>query len=150
MRPLTLAIAIFMVACNDTTNADDTAADDLARQQARWRNQNPHSYTFDYQRTAFLAPVATQPVRITVRADTVAAVVNRETGAVVPLSLGITWPTVDSLFADAARVAAGDPTSATTSVRYDPQWGFPIELVVAARVPDVSWSERAGNLQAIH
>src|ERR1700719_130426 len=66
----------------------------LAVQQAQWRQQGIHDYSFDYAFSG--AWVAPPPVRIVVIADTVRSATVIATGAQRPIA---GMPTIDSVFA---------------------------------------------------
>lgn len=65
---------------------------------------------------------------IEVRRDSVIAVVDRETGAPVPLmQFGRPWPTVAELFAELDRAIRD---ADTVDARYDPVSGMPISASI--------------------
>ena len=64
---------------------------------ARWRSYDPPDYTIDQVRMCF-CQLAGQTVRISVRADTIASVVNLSDGSEVSNSMARWYLTVDSLF----------------------------------------------------
>ena len=93
----------------------------LAAQQAKWRQQGIHDYSFDY--TIAGVWVAPPPVRIVVIADTVRSVTVIATGAQVPIAR---MPTVDSLFAavrSSIHSEMGQP-----AVEYDSKLGYPTSI----------------------
>jgi hypothetical protein len=63
----------------------------------RWRSYDPPDYTIDQVRDCF-CELAGQAVRISVRADTIASVVNLADGSEVPDQMARWFLTVDSLF----------------------------------------------------
>jgi hypothetical protein len=126
----------------------DTDQLELTRNRQRWAGAGIHDYEFDYQRLCFCAPVATEPVRITVRQDAVVAVVRRSDG----LSAGTTyggWPRVGDLFDDIQSRL--DQHVARIRVDYDPMYGYPRSIVVdvAAMAADDEYSHTAGNLRPL-
>jgi len=64
---------------------------------ARWRSYDPPDYTIDQVRMCF-CQLAGQTVRISVRADTIASVVNLSDGSEVPNQIARWFLTVDSMF----------------------------------------------------
>jgi Family of unknown function (DUF6174) len=112
---LAVAATVVAVAC-DTTRAV-TAADLAALQEheAQWAQRTFHSYVFDYSETQLSTNFN---VRITVQNDTVASVIDLNTGN--PPATPRTWPTMDALFneADFAVRQGG------VSLEYNDQYGY--------------------------
>ena len=104
----------------------------LREHRAQWRAAGIHAYAFNLQTQAMLSG---PPVRIEVRADTVARVVNRATGAELTVR---DWPTVDSLFVSAEDLLRGDNYHPT--IRYAPRLGYPVEIDAASDIPDAGYS----------
>ena len=99
-----------------------------------------HAYVFDYQLSCWCParptdPVPpTEPVRIEVRADTIARVLSLVTGDEVPAaSPPINWPTVDSLFQDVERLTEWSGR-ADWQARYHETFGYP--TFVSGFLPD--------------
>jgi hypothetical protein len=97
MRSLLVALiaaaTLTAVACDTTRPV--TAADRAALQQHedQWAQRSFHSYVFDYSETEIST---SYNVRITVQNDTVASVIDLQTGE--PPLVPRTWPTIDDLF----------------------------------------------------
>lgn len=139
---LLLAVATLLAACSGSTDPNGFARVELARHRSQWQAAALHSYDFDYQFSAMIASPAPQPVRISVRADTVARVVSVPTGDEV--TLVFPWPTIDVLF-DRAAQALASPDDRPT-ITYDAQLGYPTSINALSRVPDAGWSATATNL----
>jgi hypothetical protein len=131
------AVLAAAVGCHSSTSPSDALSRELARREAQWRAAGIHEYAFDYDVAAM---VNTPPVRIEVRADTVAHVVVRATGQEVPRQ---GWPTVDSLFARARALVANDQYHPT--IAYDAQRGFPTEIDAISHVPDTGYSIKVSD-----
>jgi hypothetical protein len=112
---LVVATTVAAVACNTTrpVTATDRAA--LQSHEALWAQRSFHSYVFDYSETQLSTNFN---VRITVQHDTVASVIDLNTGN--PPATPRTWPTMDALFneADFAVQQGG------VSLEYNDQYGY--------------------------
>lgn len=112
---VSLVLAIALIACNTTrpVTATDRAA--LQQHEQQWAQRSFHSYVFDYSETQLST---NYNVRITVENDTVAAVIDLNTGK--PPTTPRTWPTMDGLFNEAnfAVLQGG------VSLEYDDQYGY--------------------------
>lgn len=64
---------------------------------ARWRSYDPPDYTIDQVRLCW-CPLAGQTMRVSVRADTIASVVDLSDGSEVSAQMARLFLTVDSLF----------------------------------------------------
>jgi len=123
MNPLRLAgLALFAVvmSCSDAV-APSNQVTDLATARQRWRDQNLHSYAFTLQRTCVCTNV--QPLYVLVQSDTVAGVLDFETGEWIDRRLG---KTVDGLFTFIQN-ATELPAQRIHAV-YDNARGFPTEI----------------------
>jgi uncharacterized protein DUF6174 len=123
MKPIRLAgLALLVVAsaCSDAVGPGHQVTDlDAARQ--RWREQNLHTYAFTIQRSCFCANV--HPLYVLVLSDTVAGVIDLETGLEVDRRLG---ETVDGLFTFIQN--ATDRPAQLIRAEYDATKGFPTEI----------------------
>ena len=137
---LLVAIAVVAAAC-DTTRAV-TATDRAALQQheQQWAQRTFHSYVFDYSETQLSTNVN---VRITVVNDTVASVIDLNTGQ--PPTTPRTWPTMDALFneADFAVLQGG------VSLEYDEQYGYITLFSIQNNNSGGQFLVRVSNLQPI-
>ena len=107
--------------CSVLSAPADDGARELVEHEAQWQRAAVHSYSFTYRVEAMLG---SPPVRIEVRADTVARVVDQASGATLPRDRGLT---IDALFAEIA--AARQRPDYQVTVSYDAQRGFPIRIV---------------------
>jgi uncharacterized protein DUF6174 len=137
---LAATIAVVLAAC-DTTRAV-TATDRAALQQheAQWAQRSFHSYVFDYAETQLGTNFN---VRITVVNDTVADVIDLNTGQ--PPTTPRTWPTMDALFneADFAVLQGG------VSLEYDEQFGYITLFSISNNNPGGQFLVRVSNLQPL-
>jgi Family of unknown function (DUF6174) len=142
MRSLVVGLvsALALVAC-DTTRAV-TAGDRAALQQHedQWAQRSFHSYIFDYSETQISTNFN---VRITVQNDTVASVIDLNTGH--PPTTPRTWPTMDALFNEAnfAVLQGG------VSLEYDEQYGYITLFSIQNNNPGGQFLVRVSNLQPL-
>lgn len=113
----------------------------LAVQQAQWRQQGIHDYSFDYAFSGVW--VAPPPVRIVVIADTVRSATVIATGAQVPIA---GMPTIDSVFATvrwSIHSEMGQP-----AIEYDSKLGYPTSInTVSSLPPDAGFVISVRNLR---
>jgi hypothetical protein len=136
-----IAAATFTaVACDSTRPV--TAADRAALQQHedQWAQRRFHSYVFDYSVTEINT---NYNVRITVQNDTVANVIDLQTGE--PPVVPRTWPTIDELFneADFAVLQGG------VSLEYNDQYGYLTLFSIQNNNPGGQFLARVSNLQPL-
>ena len=98
---------------------------------ARWRSFGLHNYTIDQTRMCF-CPLGGQMMRITVRSDTVASVVNLTDSSAVSPPLSVLYLSVDSLFGIIQR-GRGDSLVTTFNATY----GYPETLDINPQVHPV-------------
>lgn len=136
-RPFTWSVLLVAVACSSPLSPREQGDRDLAQHQAKWHAAGVHAYAFDYDVIA----MAQRPgVRIEVRGDTVARVVDRATGAELPTA---GWPTIDSVFAEARAALAR--TEYHARVMYDGTRGYPTRVEVVSDVPDTGFTLVVGG-----
>jgi Family of unknown function (DUF6174) len=135
-----LIVAASLLACDTTQPV--TAADRAALQQHedQWGQRTFHSYVFDYSETQASTNFN---VRITVQNDTVAAVIDLQTGR--PPTVPRTWPTIDALFneADFAVLQGG------VSLEYNDQYGYITLFSIQSNNPGGQFLARVSNLQPL-
>jgi len=123
MNPLRLAgLALLAVAmsCSDATGPAHQPTDLEAARQL-WRAQNLHTYAFTVQRSCFCANV--HPLYVLVLSDTVAGVLDLQTGATADRQLG---ETVEDLFTFVQTAIDGH--AQMIRAEYDAAKGFPTEI----------------------
>lgn len=127
---MTLLLAA-SVSCSMTTGPGRSGEElELLRNRQRWASAGIHDYEFEFRRTCFCLPDATEPVRITVRNDVVTSVIRTRDGQ--PASTNVrTWPTVDSLFTEVRRQI--DQSAERLEVEYDASYGYPRSMAVDVR-----------------
>ncbi len=117
MRAVVVCVAMMaaLVGCEQTRAVTAAERDALQQHEAQWASRSFHSYVFDYSETQLSTNYS---VEITVHNDTVASVIDRNTGQ--PPAQPRTWPTIDALFneADYAVLQGG------VSLEYDDQYGY--------------------------
>jgi hypothetical protein len=120
IRVAGLALLGLAMSCSDALGPTRQPSDlDAARQL--WRTQNLHNYAFTIQRSCFCAN--THPLFVFVLDDTVAGVLDVQTGAAVDRQLG---ETVEGLFTFIQ--SAIDRPAEKIRVVYDAAKGFPTEI----------------------
>jgi len=88
--------------------------------QARWERQEPSAYAFVYGHCSGMC--ASCPVHVTVRGGTVTEATVREPGCGTPALEFV--PTIEDVFT-VAEDHQPWPFSDSTTIDYDPVWGFP-------------------------
>jgi hypothetical protein len=123
MNPIRLAgfaSLALAASCSDAAGPGQHGTDlDAARQ--RWRVQDLHAYAFTLQRSCFC--VNTRPLFVVVLSDTVAGVLDLQSGESLDRQFG---ETVDGLFTFIQN--AIDRPAEKIRVTYDPMKGFPTEI----------------------
>jgi hypothetical protein len=123
MKPLRLAglaLLAVVMSCSDAV-APSHQVTDLETARLRWRDQNLHSYAFTLQRSCVCTNV--NPLYVLVQSDTVAGVLDFETGEWIDRRLG---KTVEGLFTFIQN--ATDLPAQRIRVTYDYAKGFPTEI----------------------
>jgi hypothetical protein len=133
-------VAATVLACDTTrpVTATDRAA--LQAHEDQWAQRTFHSYVFDYSETQLSM---NYNVRITVQNDTVATVIDLQTGQ--PPAVPRTWPTIDALFneADFAVLRGG------VSLEYNDQFGYLTLFSIQSNNPGGQFLARVSNLQPL-
>jgi hypothetical protein len=109
----------------------------LTINRQKWENQRSHNYSFDYDVSSMLA---SRPLRIDVRSDTVNHVTDRLTGAVYANAGN---PTVDSLFARVEHAISA--TNVDLRVQYNTPFGFPELINQGSNIPDTGYTITVSN-----
>ena len=137
------ALLVAVASCGDST-APGTPNTELAVARARWRAQNLHTYAFILQRTCFCAN--TDRLYVAVLADTVAEVIDFDSGEAVDRGLG---QTVDDLFAFIQ--SAQDRGVQLIRADFDGVKGFPtsIDYDGAAQIADDELSIHVSDVHPI-
>jgi hypothetical protein len=120
IRLASLALLVVAISCSDAIGPTHQVTDLEAARQ-RWQAQNLHTYAFTIQRSCFCANV--HPLYVLVVSDTVAGVLDFETGEWVDRQLG---ETVDGLFTFIQN--ATDRPAKLIRAEYDSAKGFPTEI----------------------
>lgn len=121
LRLAALALLGAAASCSDVTGPRKQITQDLHAAHDRWRAQKLHTYAFTLQRSCFCVNV--HPLYVFVQNDTVAGVLDLETGAQVDPQLG---ETVEGLFTFVQ--SALDSRAAVLQVQYDPVRGYPTQI----------------------
>jgi hypothetical protein len=146
MKPIRLAgLAALAVAmsCSDTTDPGHQPTDLEAARQL-WRTQNLHTYAFTIQRGCFCANV--HPLYVFVLSDTVAGVLDLQTGESVDRQLG---ETVEGLFTFVQNAIDGH--AQVIRAEYDAAKGFPTEIDYdgKAQIADDEISFRVSDVHTV-
>jgi hypothetical protein len=120
IRHAGLALLAAAISCSDATSPAHQPTDLEAARQ-RWQAQNLHTYAFTLQRSCFCANI--HPLYVLVLSDTVAGVIDLQTGETADRQLG---ETVDGLFTFVQN--AIDHHAHLIRADYDDVKGFPIEI----------------------
>ena len=138
-----------LTSCSITDPSSRTADEiELARNRQRWASAGMHDYEFDFQRSCFCLPEATQRVHIVVRQDAIVSVVRTADGQ--PASSSFTaWPRIDELFLDVQQRL--EQHADRLDVSYDATLGYPRSIVadIARMAADDEYSLTAENLRRL-
>lgn len=121
MRPFLVCLAVLasLAACDGSSSTSATGVGlDLSIHKAQWAKRGFHDYTYDYVNAGALGRAN---VHVTVRADTVASLIDATTGVAPEFPLSV--PTIDTLFEIAG--AALRAKHMTVGLEFDPQFGYP-------------------------
>ena len=140
LAALAAAATLAAVACDTTrpVTATDRAA--LQAHEDQWSQRTFHSYVFDYSETEINT---NSNVRITVQDDTVATVIDLNTGQ--PPAVPRTWPTIDDLFAEADNAVL----YGGVSLEYDDQYGYLTFFSIQNNNPGGQFIARVSNLEPL-
>jgi hypothetical protein len=138
-----LAWLVGAVSCRDAVGPERRPTDLEAGHQL-WRAQNLHTYAFTLQRSCFCGNV--HPLYVLVLSDTVAGVLDLETGTTVDRQLG---ETVEGLFTFIQN--AIDRPAQLIRAEYDAAKGFPTEIDYdgAANIADDEVSYRVSDVHPV-
>jgi hypothetical protein len=137
------------VSCSMTTGVGGSNEQlELARNRQRWASAGVHDYEFDFQRTCFCTPDATERVHIVVRNDVITSVVRTRDAQPATTQFAV-WPRVDELFEDVQQRLS--PRVERLDVQYDPTYGYPRSIVVDVLLmtADDEYALTAGNLRRL-
>lgn len=140
---------VCLTSCSITSPSGRTVDElELARNRQRWASAGLHDYEFDFQRTCFCAPDATEQVHIVVRQDAIVSVVRTSDGRAA-VSSYTAWPRVDELFLDIQQRL--EQHIERLDVSYDPTFGYPRSIVadIALMAADDEYALTAGNLRRL-
>jgi uncharacterized protein DUF6174 len=138
-----LALLILAISCSDASGPElQVPGLNAARQ--RWRAQNLHTYAFTIQRSCFCANV--HPLYVLVLSDTVAGVLDFQTGEEVDRRLG---ETVEGLFTFIQN--ATDQSAQLIRAEYDPAKGFPTQIDYdgSAQIADDEVTYQVSDVHAV-
>jgi hypothetical protein len=137
------------VSCSLPTASDRSDEErELTRNRQRWASAGIHDYEFDFRRSCFCLPEATEQVHIVVRSDVITSAVRTRDG--LPASTQFTvWPRIDDLFADVQQRLT--QRAERLDVEYDPTYGYPRSIVadVVLMAADDEYSLTAANLRRL-
>ena len=138
-----LAILVVAISCRDAIGPGHQVTELEAARQ-RWRAQNLHTYAFTIQRSCFCANV--HPLYVLVLSDTVAGVLDLETGDMVDRQLGETVEGLLTFIQNAINRPAR-----LIRAEYDAAKGFPTEIDYdgAAQIADDEIFYRVGDVHPV-
>jgi Family of unknown function (DUF6174) len=137
---VSLMIAGALVGCGDgpVSVAEQV---ELTQHEGLWQQQGIHSYDFDLV-TQQLGQ--THDLHVGVRADTVASIVDNDTG--LPPVFPVSAMTVDEVFTDANSAIANKKLKVT--LEFDDQYGYPTLFTMGSieNTPGGPFSAKLSNL----
>lgn len=141
---VSLVVAGALAACGGDGPVSVAAQVELAQHEALWQQRGFHSYTFDLVQQQF---GGTENVHVTVQADSVAGVIDNETGMPPVQPMGT--PTVDDLFADANGAITHKELS--VGLEFNDQIGYLTLYTVNSRLnnPGGPYSAKISNLTPV-
>jgi hypothetical protein len=130
-----LAALTVVIACESTVESQ--------QQQDLWNALGIRNYTYVYTQACFCGFTGPNPARITVKNGVVTSVTSADSAHTVFNGNIGAYPTIDSLFAIAARAQSQNP--ATFDITYDETYHFPRVIYVdpVQRVADDEVTYRA-------
>lgn len=134
-----VAMALSLAACDTTRPVSDADRADLQAHEEQWGQRDFHSYEFDYSESQLSTNFN---VHITVVNDTVATVIDSQTGQTPAQPR--TWPTIDDLFNEANF--AVDEDNISVSLEYDDQYGYPTLFRITSNNPGGGFLVRVSGL----
>jgi len=138
------------VSCSMTTASDRSDDErELSRNRQRWVSAGMHDYEYDFRRSCFCPPEATEEVHIVVRNDAIVSVVRTRDGRTATTQFTV-WPRVDELFANVEQLLT-TRRAERLDVQYDPMYGYPRTIIadVVLLAVDDEYSLTAGNLRRL-
>jgi hypothetical protein len=138
-----------VTSCSITGTSARTAEErELTSNRQRWASAGLHDYEFDFQRTCFCLPEATNQVHITVRQDAIVSVVRTRDGQPAAASNTV-WPRVEELFAEVQKTL--EQGADRIEVTYDPTYGYPRSILVDKELMavDGGYALTSGNLRRL-
>lgn len=128
-RPLLIAMMVLTTGCTNPFSMNERL--ETLRALDRWKSTGIASYTFQTRASCFCGSEHLTWATVTVHQHQVVGV-TLESGAMMSASRFGEWPTIDQLF----NLLLASQSSAGLEdirVRFDPQWGFPIEIEHVAK-----------------
>ena len=140
---VTLATATVLAACSCDGPVSVAAQVDLTQHEALWHQRDFHSYSFDLAQVRL---ASTGNFHVTVRADTVAGVLDNQTG-LPPVNPPFV-STIDDLFVDANHAITDDKVN--IDLEFNDQIGYPTVYAVSSKLGDPGgpFSARISNFVA--
>jgi hypothetical protein len=135
-----LLVVASLAACDTTRSLSTSDRAALTAHEEQWDARDFHSYSFDYSQSSL---GRAYNVHIEVQDDTVASVVDTDTGE--PPATPMTWPTIDGLYNEAEAAVQQD--NYTVTLAYDDQYGYPTLLSITSNNPGGGFVARVSNLQ---
>jgi hypothetical protein len=117
IKILIVIVSCILFSCEELTNIPYSATS-----YELWRSYNIHDYTIEQVRYCF-CPDAGEKVKVTVRSDSVYAVMRLSDSAIIPYPTSKLYLSVDSLFG-VIQNSKGD----SLVVTYDSKYGYPNKL----------------------
>lgn len=143
MRPFLVCLAVLasLAACDGSSSTSATGIGlELSIHEAQWSKRSFHDYTYDYVNAG---PLGRANVHVTVRADTVASLIDATTGMAPEFPLSV--PTIDALFGIAGAALSAKHT--TVYLDFDSHFGYPTLVSAVDDNPGGPFVARVSNLQ---
>ena len=144
MRTFVVCLAVMgsLTACDGSSSTSAVHGNrlPLSMHEAQWAKRGFHDYAFDYTNAG---PIGAANVHVTVRADTVASLIDATTG--MAPAFPVFAPTIDALFGVADAALSAKHT--TVNLEFDSQFGYPTLVSAANSNPGGPFVARVANLQ---
>jgi hypothetical protein len=136
---VSMLVACALVACNSVNDVAVSAQLSLDSHQAKWKQSNYQSYSFDIVQQKFSSNTN---VHVTVSGNSIVSVIDNKTGQPPEINWG--WPTIDELYDDAQ--SAMDAKNVDVRMEFDDQYNYPTLLEITANTPGGPYSAAVSNL----
>ncbi len=148
LRLLSIALVLLVTGCGDDGPLSIREVREIQAARARWLASPVRlAYRFEVRQACFCPEEIGRWNTVTVINDSIVDVRNTQTGEVVPPARRSWYLTVEKMFASLG--ARDDEYLEDVQVRFDPQYGYPLEISTFTKpeIADGGGSIFARNLQ---